>query len=99
MILVTGAVTARPDSFEALLEASLDHVTRSRREPGCVSHAVHIDCENPLRLVFFEEWADRDALTDHFKQPGSLEFMSCVNVLAATSTRMKIYEAAIATRS
>jgi len=41
-------------------------VHRSRSEPGCISHAVHVDCENPLRLVFFEQWADRAALLAHF---------------------------------
>ena len=61
MIIVTGAVTARPESFEALLEASLAHVRRSRTEPGCIGHAVRIDAENPLQLVFFEEWSDRAA--------------------------------------
>ena len=99
MIIVTGAVTARANSFEALLEASLDHVARSRLEPGCISHAVHVDCENPLRLVFFEEWADRDALRAHFKQAGSLEFMESVRQLAACSAALKIYKAVIATRS
>ena len=32
MIIVTGSVTAREDSFEALCEASLAHVHRSRLE-------------------------------------------------------------------
>lgn len=99
MIIVTGAVTARLDAFEALLEASLEHVRRSRSEPGCLSHAVHIDAENPLRLVFFEEWVDREALGVHFKHPGSLAFMQSVRELAAESTRMKLYDAAISTRN
>ncbi|MGX1108060.1 putative quinol monooxygenase [Bradyrhizobium elkanii] len=59
MIVVTGSVTARPDSFDEVRRLSLEHVHRSRTEPGCISHAVHVDCENPLRLVFFEQWADR----------------------------------------
>ena len=62
MIVVTGSVTARPDSFDEVKRLSLEHVHRSRTEPGCISHAVHVDCENPLRLVFFEQWADRAAL-------------------------------------
>ena len=62
MIVVTGSVTARPDSFDEVRRLSLEHVHRSRTEPGCISHAVHVDCENPLRLVFFEQWADRAAL-------------------------------------
>jgi quinol monooxygenase YgiN len=71
MIVVTGSVTARPDSLEEVRRLSLEHVQRSRQEPGCISHAVHVDCENPLRLVFFEQWADRAALLAHFAVPAS----------------------------
>ena len=49
MIVVTGSVTAREDSFQEARRLSLEHVLRSRKEPGCISHAVHIDCENWLR--------------------------------------------------
>jgi quinol monooxygenase YgiN len=52
MIVVTGSVTARADSFQEARRLSLEHVHRSRNEPGCLSHAVHTDCENPLKLVF-----------------------------------------------
>ena len=56
MIVVTGSVTAREDSLDEIRALSLEHVHRSRKEPGCISHAVHVDCENPLRLVFIEQW-------------------------------------------
>ena len=78
MIVVTGSVTARQDSFDEVRRLSLEHVHRSRREPGCISHAVHVDCENPLRLVFFEQWADRTALLDHFAVPASREFVKAL---------------------
>jgi quinol monooxygenase YgiN len=55
MIVVTGSITARADSFEEVRKLSLEHVRRSRTEPGCISHAVQVDYENPLRLVFFEQ--------------------------------------------
>lgn len=90
MLIVTGSVTARPETFDALLEAALAHVARSRAEPGCVSHSVHIDCENPMRLFFYEEWSDRPALDAHFAQPGSHDFMTAVRDLSAGSTRVKI---------
>ena len=92
MIIVTGSVTARPDSFDALRQASLDHVHRSRTEPGCISHAVHVDCEDPLRLFFFERWQDMAALKEHFRQPGSAEFMALVRNLAAVSEAVTVYE-------
>ncbi len=70
MIVVTGSVVARQDSFDEVRRLSLEHVHRSRNEPGCISHAVHVDCENPLRLVFIEQWADRAALLAHFAVAG-----------------------------
>ena len=74
MLIVTGSVTARTDTFEALLEAALAHVARSRTEPGCLIHSVHVDCEDPMRLFFYEEW----------------EFMAAVRELAQASTRVRI---------
>ena len=78
MIVVTGSVTARQEAFEEARRLSLEHVHRSRTEPGCISHAVHIDCENPLRLVFIEQWADRAALLAHFAVPASRD--SCARL-------------------
>jgi len=93
MIIVTGSVTAKPDRFELLLEACLAHVHRSRTEEGCISHAVHIDTENPLRLVFFEEWRDMAALKAHFVTPGVVEFMAAIREHAASSEKITTYSA------
>lgn len=93
MIVVTGSVTARADSFEKVRKLSLEHVHRSRTEPGCVSHAVHVDCENPLRLVFFEQWADRAALLAHFAVPASGDFVRALQPLAAAATTIELYDA------
>ena len=93
MIVVTGSVTARPDSFDEAKRLSLEHVHRSRTEPGCISHAVHVDCENPLRLVFFEQWADRAALAAHFAVPASRDFVRSLQSLAAATTTIELYDA------
>jgi quinol monooxygenase YgiN len=93
MIVVTGSVTARQDSLEEIRRLSLEHVQRSRAEPGCISHAVHADCENPLRLVFIEQWADRAALLTHFAVPASRHFVRALQPLAASATTIEIYDA------
>jgi quinol monooxygenase YgiN len=93
MIVVTGSVTAREDSFDQVCKLSLEHVHRSRTEPGCISHAVHVDCEDPLRLVFIEQWADRDALLAHFAVPASRNFVRALQPLAAAATTIELYEA------
>ena len=71
----------------------LAHTRRSRNEAGCVSHAVHIDAENPDRLVFFEEWQDMPALMTHFKVPASGAFVATVRTMAAEPPAMTIYDA------
>jgi len=93
MIVVTGSVTAREDCFGEVKKLSLEHVYRSRKEPGCISHAVHVDCENPLRLVFIEQWADRAALLAHFAVPASREFVRALRPLAAAAATLELYEA------
>ena len=93
MILVTGTIRARSDTIDEVLGLSLEHVRRSRTEPGCRSHAVHHDAEDPLRLVFLEEWDDREALLAHFAVPASGEFVSAAWALAAEPPTIQIYEA------
>jgi len=93
MIVVIGSVTARADSFDEVRKLGLEHVRRSRTEPGCLSHAVHVDCENPLRLVFFEQWADRAALLAHFAVPASRDFVKSLQSLAAAATTIELYDA------
>src|ERR1700709_971474 len=92
MIVVTGSVTARADSFDEVRKLSLEHVRRSRTEPGSISHAVNIDSENPLRLVFFEQWADRAALRTHFAVPASRDFVKSLQSLAAAATTIELYD-------
>jgi quinol monooxygenase YgiN len=93
MIVVTGSVTARQDTFEEARRLSFEHVHRSRSEPGCISHAVHIDCENPLRLVFIEQWADRAALAVHFAVPASRNFVRALGALVSVPPTIEIYDA------
>jgi quinol monooxygenase YgiN len=93
MIVVTGSLTTRQDSFDEARRLSLEHVHRSRLEQGCISHAVHVDCENPLRLVFIEQWVDRTALAAHFAVPASRDFVRALRPLAAASPTIEIYDA------
>ena len=60
--------------------------TSSSREPAAFPRR-HVDCENPLRLVFFEQWADRAA---GISRPRLARFRPC----AAASRRhtIELYE-------
>lgn len=93
MIIVSAALHARADSIEELRRLCLEHVARSRSEPGCLEHGVAADINDGLRLVFFERWEDRDALDAHFHLPGCRTFLAKVTVLAAQPPQLHVYEA------
>ena len=93
MIIVTGSVRASAETIDAAVELSLEHVRRSRSEPGCLLHSVHKDVEDPLRLVFLEHWADREALVAHFGVPASGDFVRRVTELAVETPSIEMYEA------
>lgn len=93
MIIVTGSVLARPETYDEVLRISTEHVLRSRAEPGCLSHAVHHDTEDPLRLHFLERWTDMAALKAHFGVPDSRAFGDELVRLGAAPPTMTLYEA------
>lgn len=93
MIVLLGSVQIQEGCVEQALALSQVHVRRSRDEPGCIAHAVYLDPEDPLRLVFVERWADQAALQVHFKVPDSLEFVGALTQLASAAPEMQIYTA------
>jgi len=94
MIIVTGSVTASPETDAEMAEHCLAHVQRSRLEDGCLLHSVHRDLENHHRFVFVEHWRSRAALDQHFQVPDSIGFVQTIRALAVDATKMQIFETA-----
>ncbi len=93
MIIVTGTVLAREGTLDNVLAIATEHVLRSRAEPGCISHAVYRDTEEPLRLQFVERWTDMAALKVHFAVPASGETVRAMAALCTEPPSMTLYEA------
>jgi quinol monooxygenase YgiN len=93
VVIVTGSARVRPQNLTEAIALSLEHVRRSRGEPGCISHAVHQDAEDPCRLFFFEHWADRAALSEHFAVPESGQFVAALRRLVIAAPEISIYDA------
>ena len=88
MIIVTGSILAREDTFDDVLRSCLEHVERSRNEPGFISHDVHVEC-----LFFFEQWADEAGLRTHFAVEGSKAFVRSLKGRIVEISGTKIYRA------
>ena len=95
--MITASVDIQPQHLAEALDLSLQHVRRSREEPGCVSHGVSQDAEDPNRLLFLERWADREALDRHFAVPEARAFARRLGELASAPAQMTVYTAEPAT--
>lgn len=93
MIIITGSVTTRPETHAEMVKISAEHSARSRAEPGCIAHNVHVDCEDGARLVYLELWADAAAVKVHFAVPESGAFVKALTVLAAAPPSISLYTA------
>lgn len=93
MIIVTGSAIAREGADAQMQAIALEHVLRSRSEPGCISHEVSRDVEQPNRFVFVERWADMAALQVHFRVEASRQFAKSLAQLSGGKLEMTVYQA------
>jgi quinol monooxygenase YgiN len=93
MIIITGSVTLRPEHLAEGVAQCIAHSARSRAEPGCVAPNCHIDCEDPNRVVFAEQWADMAAVVTHFAVPESRGFVAALRELADGEPEMAVWSA------
>ncbi|MBS3928320.1 MAG: antibiotic biosynthesis monooxygenase [Sphingomonadales bacterium] len=93
MIIITGSAQVRAEHFEEALHLGVEHSARSRKEPGCMAHNCHVDAEDPLRIVFVEEWADMAAVKAHFAVPESGEFVAAIGAMSVAAPVMRIFGA------
>lgn len=93
MIIVWGRAEAQPEHLQEVVRLGLEHVRRSRKEPGCLHHSAQRDVENDNALVFYEEWQDMEALQVHFEVPESGQFVAALTPLLVRPPEMKIFEA------
>ena len=91
MIIITGSVITRPETHAEMVAISVAHSQRSRAEPGCIAHNVHVDCEDGARLVFVERWQDGAAVLAHFRVPNSGNFVKSLTALASEPPVMTIF--------
>jgi quinol monooxygenase YgiN len=92
MILVIGHAVAKAETLQAMLAISTEHVLRSRSEPGCISHEVSVDVEQPLRLTFVERWSDMAALKAHFRVEASRAFAKALAAMADGMPQISVYQ-------
>jgi quinol monooxygenase YgiN len=68
-VILTAMAKAKPDQVEAVKEALLSLVEPTRNEPGCLCYNLHQSKSDPTQFMFYEQWANKEALDAHGKTP------------------------------
>lgn len=93
MIIDLGSVLIQPGQIEQALQISQAHVGHSRLAPGCIEHGVHVDADNPNRLVFVERSASLAALQAQFAMPACIHTVRALAAPAAQPPRISLFNA------
>ena len=93
MIVLKVDMVVKPGTEDKCVELIRILQEHSRKEPGCISHHVSIDADDPLTLHFTERWESMEALKAHFRVPESRAMWRRVQELAADPGAMHIYSA------
>lgn len=97
MIVIFGSLTGTPATIDELKRLGLEHTRRSRLEPGCLSHDLAHDVDNPNRLLFVERWTDIDAVRAHFAVEASGEFVRRATAMCAGPPTLELFDASVTT--
>jgi len=93
MIIISASFTVPSARRDEIIALCAEHSARSRAEPGCISHHIHADCEEPDRLFFHEEWRDEAAVAAHFAVPESGGFVKWLSEIVGGRPEIKIHRA------
>lgn len=58
-------LVAKPEHAQSLRLAILAMVDEVRREPGCIEYTMHVERDDPTRIVMYETWENEAALRAH----------------------------------
>lgn len=94
MIVVVGRVHTDAERRDALVQAGETVAAASREEAGCLNYRLYQATDDPLALVFVEEWVDDAALQEHFRTEHIATFMRTITPLVTQPPDVQFHEVA-----
>jgi len=98
VIVVSGETEFDPEDVETAMEAAIEMMAETAKEPGCIHYRFYADIEVPSRLHVYEEWETEAALAAHMNTPHMATWRGVVGGLRVLSRNIKKFEAGPATR-
>lgn len=89
IITLVVSVCAKEETIKELTADVMALAEATRKESGNICYFPHISKDNPLEIVFYEQWLDQAALDSHMREPHFLNFINDEKKLMATSLNVK----------
>ncbi len=92
MLTVVAIMQAKEGKEKELEEELLSLVPLTRQEDGCINYDLHRAVGNPAKFVFYENWADKQALDSHAGMSHLKEFFGKAADLLSGQPDIGLYE-------
>ena len=81
-VVVVAVARCKEGEQERMRSVMAEVAAASNEEEGCNSYVIHVDKNDPDRLVVVEHWASQDALDNHFTLPHTQKVAENIDALA-----------------
>jgi len=93
MILIVAEALVKEGCAEQFIKAAAPCIAGTRKEAGNISYDLMVDTVNPCKLVFVEQWENREALTPHSQSEHFKAFGAAIKGLMAARMVVSVYDA------
>ncbi|MEL7038746.1 MAG: putative quinol monooxygenase [Cyanobacteria bacterium J06592_8] len=91
-LVLAGRYKIKPEKRERFLALAKPGLVETRKEPGNISYFLYEELEQPNSFLYFEEWADREALKSHLQQPYITPLIQEISELLAEDADVRVYD-------
>ena len=93
MLLIVAEAMVKEGCAEQFIKAAEPCIAGTRKEEGNISYDCMVDIFNPCKLVFVEQWENRESLDKHTRTEHFQAFVAATKTLMAARLVVKVYDA------
>ena len=88
---IVALINLQEGKMEQFYQLADELIENSRKETGIVTYKLFKSTENDNEVLFFEEYADQEAMQQHSKSAHFNKFMEAVKPLLAGEPRLEMF--------
>lgn len=88
---IVALMTVQEGKIEQFYQLADELIAETRKEVGTVTYKLFKSTENDNEVLFFEEYADKEAMQQHSQSSHLKKFMQAVKPLLVSEPRLEIF--------